>query len=416
MADRRRGLFLSRAILSLLPKKMRFRIMREKLKISTELDPRFTFRIAKTKEELSEAYRILHDCYVEMGFMKENPSKMRIVKYFALPTTTTVIACYDDQVIGTLSFIRRTALGLPMESAFNINEAISKNEVVAEMSALAIDPRFRLKRGTVFLPFCKYFWEYLSQYMNLDGVVITVNPSMTDFYECFLDFKRLPKAEISHYEFANGHPGVGMYLNIKTVEDQMKKLYNHKPIDKNLYHYFFKLKFSNFQLPDRRFYKSADPVMSPEMLEYFFIKKEDVFKNLTENERLELASMYPFEAYKSIFNDEGLRKDVRYHVNIRAQSGFQRENWDLTILDVGLRGIKVSSQHRLTGIVRLKIKIAEETTAEIRGEVRWEDKKRNMYGLRLMRVDANWEKFIKYLDSDFGIILQGMELSSTGND
>lgn len=415
MADRRRGLILSRALLGMLPKSLRYHVMREKLKISPELDPRFTFKIAQTQKELKEAYRILHDCYLEMGYTQEHPSGMRIVKYFALPTTTTLIAYYDDRIVGTMSIIRKTALGLPMEAAFDLQEAVGNNQVIAEVSSLAIDSRFRQKRGALFLPLCKFFWEYVSQYMNLDGVVITVNPSMADFYEGFLNFKELPRAKISHYSFANGHPGVGLYLNVKTAPEEFKKIYNHKTIEKNLYYYFTQLKLKNFILPERKFYKSSDPVMSPDMLEYFFIHKADIFRQMTESERLEVFSMYPFENYKKIFSDERLRKDIRYHVNIRAQSGFELEKWDLTILDVGQNGVKVCSPNRLSGIVRLKIKIADECTAEIRGEVRWENAKKNIYGLKLLRVDSNWERFIRYLDSDFGVILEAMELKNTGS-
>lgn len=405
MSDRRSGFLWSRKLLSMLPKPVRFHIMREKIKIRSDLDPRLTFRIAKTREELSEAYRILHDCYIEMGYTKEEPSGMRIVKYFALPTTTTLIACFDDRVVGTLSIIRRTAMGLPMESAFNLDQALGSNQVIAEVSSLAIDSRFRQKRGALFLPFIKYLWEYISQYMNLDGVVITVNPSMTDFYECFLDFKPLPKAKISHYNFANGHPGVGLYLDLKTAVERVKKIYNHRRPESNLYSYFCELKLSNFLLPDRLYYKASDPVMSPDMLEYFFIEKADILKNLSVNDLLELSSMYPEDGYKRVFRDDRIRKEVRYHVNIKAQNGFDNQpTGQLVILDVGRNGIRVASDRQLSGIVRFKVKVSDECIAEIRGEVRWENN--NVYGIRLHRTDKHWENFIKYLDSDFGAILQ----------
>ena len=76
MSDRRK-LPLSRRLLSMLPAKLRFGIMRNRLKISDELDSKFAFRIARSQEELSEAYRILHDSYLELGYSKAHISGMR---------------------------------------------------------------------------------------------------------------------------------------------------------------------------------------------------------------------------------------------------------------------------------------------------------------------------------------------------
>ena len=234
MSDRRK-LPLARRLLSMLPATLRFAIMRDQLKISQEVDSKFLFRIARTKEELSEAYRILHDSYLELGYSKAHISEMRIVKYFALPSTTTLIALFDSKVVGTISIVRRGSFGLPMESAFDLSEIIDRNEVVAEVSSLAIDSKFRQKRGALFLPLLKYFWNYVDEFMNLDSIVITVNPSMTDFYEGFLGFRRLKHAEVSEYSFANGNPGVGLYLNVREAPKLFAALYDHKAPEKNLY-------------------------------------------------------------------------------------------------------------------------------------------------------------------------------------
>ena len=62
-------------------------------------------KIADTKEELEACFTLLHDAYVDSGFMKPDPSGMRVTIYHALPTTTTLCAKYDGQVVGTLSLI-----------------------------------------------------------------------------------------------------------------------------------------------------------------------------------------------------------------------------------------------------------------------------------------------------------------------
>ena len=402
ISDRRRQP-LTRHLLKFLPAKLRFAIMRSHLKISPELDSRFAFRIARTKEELSEAYRILHDSYLDLGYAKPHVSGMRIVKYFALPSTTTLIALFDNKVVGTVSIVRRGAFGLPMESAFDLSEFIDRNEVIAEVSSLAIDSKFRQKRGALFLPLLKFFWEYVEQFMNLDSIVITVNPAMTDFYEGFLSFKRLRHAQVDDYGFANGNPGVGLYLNVREAPQLFKALYGHKPADKNLFRYFVDLTLPHFELPHRRFYKSSDPVMTPEMLEHFFVNKSDVFSELTQNERLGLAATYPLKDYRKILptsSIETLRQDIRYAVNLQGVAASHQE-LNLTILDVTRQGLCVASAVELNGIILIRIKVAGDRIAEVRGEVRWEDKGRKIYGIQLLKTDSHWGDFVGYLRNDF---------------
>ena len=402
MSDRRR-LPLARRLLSMLPAKLRFAIMRDQLKISNEVDSKFNFRIARTQQELSEAYRILHDSYLDLGYSKSHISGMRIVKYFALPSTTTLIALFGSKVVGTISIVRRGSLGLPMESVFDLSEIIDRNEVIAEVSSLAIDSKFRQKRGALFLPLLKYFWNYVDEFMKLDSIVITVNPSMTDFYEGFLGFSRLKHAEVSEYSFANGNPGVGLYLNVRGAPKLFAKLYDHKKSEKNLYRYFVDLKLPHFELPHRNFNKSSDPVMTPEMLDHFFVKKSEVFSELTLQEKMGLAAVYPEEHYRAVLpyiNLEKQRDNVRYQVNLYGQAS-SHQKLSLAVLDVAQEGLCVASSVHLSGIVLLQIQVADGRNAEIRGEVRWEDKRRKIYGIQLLKTDLYWEDFVKYLRQDF---------------
>lgn len=406
MADRRTIGFL-RPLLSLLPRRLRFSIIRNKLKISYKLDSNFTFRIARTQEELSEAYRILHDSYLEMGYSKPHISGMRIVKYFALPTTTTLIALYDNAVVGTISIVRRGSFGLPMDSAFNLSEFVERNEVIAEVSSLAIDSRFRQNRGALFLPLLKFFWEYVEQFMSLDSIVITVNPAMSDFYEGFLGFSRLKHAVVTDYSFANGNPGIGLYLNIKKAPSLFFSMYAKKPLKKNLYHYFVDYKLTHFNLPERIFKKSSDPVMTPLMLEYFFIKRSRVFSELTIQEKLGLVAAYPRIAYRNVL-PQILRENIRHSVNLKARSS-DNLNLELTVLDISLNGLCVTSNVKLIGSVSLQIEVANHLLSFVHGEVCWKDLDRNIFGLLLIETDDNWKDFVSYMSDEF----QGLSLKDT---
>jgi hypothetical protein len=399
----RRKLPLIRSLVAYLPKKLRFMFMRSQLLVPQDLDPKFSFRIAKTQEELSEAYRILQESYIDAGYAKPNKSGMRIVKYFALPSTTTLIALYDQQVVGTISIIRRGSFGLPMDSAFDLSEIIDRSEVTAEISSLAIDARFRQHRGALFLPLLKYFWEYVTEFLNLDSMVITVNPSMSDFYEGFLGFSRLKQAVVSHYHFANGNPGVGLYLNVREAERYLQLFYGHKPPERNLHSFFFKTRFSHFKFPARSFNKSSDPVMTPEMLEFFFAQKSAVFNQLTTEEKLGLAAVYPANEYQAVLPRSpaiDLRKGTRFSVNLKAASPMTGDS-EIAVLDVTKQGLCVKSPSKLEGIVSFQIQIAKDRISQVRGKVQWKDPGREIYGIQLLKMDSHWNEFVQYLIQDF---------------
>jgi hypothetical protein len=63
---------------------------------------------------------LLHDAYVAAGFMKPAVSGLRVTIYHALPTTTTLCAKFDGQVVGTLSLIRESVFGFPLQAIFDL--------------------------------------------------------------------------------------------------------------------------------------------------------------------------------------------------------------------------------------------------------------------------------------------------------
>src|SRR6185437_15901629 len=84
-----------------LPKSLRHWILRKSIRLDWEPSSHLKLRLARTQEELTAAFTLLHDCYVRSGFMHPQPSGMRVTKYHALPATSTLIALWDDEVVGT---------------------------------------------------------------------------------------------------------------------------------------------------------------------------------------------------------------------------------------------------------------------------------------------------------------------------
>lgn len=145
-----------------------------------------TLKLAETQEELEACFRLLHDAYVASNLMQPHPSGLRATLYHALPTTSTLLAKYDDQVVGTVSLIRQSRLGFPMQKIFQIDAIERAGGNIAEVSALAVARRFQAKGGVVLFPLLKFMYEYATRYFDTRHLVIAVNPRHIDFYESIL--------------------------------------------------------------------------------------------------------------------------------------------------------------------------------------------------------------------------------------
>jgi len=124
----------ARRALGCLPRETRFGLYRALIDCDPQPDARLALTIAETREDLEACFALLHDAYVASGFMQPQPSGLRVTPYHALPTTTTLCAKFDGEVVGTLSLIREGVFGFPLQSAFDLT---------AVRAARAASPRLR---------------------------------------------------------------------------------------------------------------------------------------------------------------------------------------------------------------------------------------------------------------------------------
>lgn len=413
---------VNRKLMQILPKELKFKLIRHLVKIPNEISSNYVFKIAETKEEFEEAYRILHDSYVHSGFMKPDPSGLRVLKHFLLPTTQTIVVKFRERVIGTMSIIRRTKIGLPLEESFSIEDYIKDGEPCAEVSSLAIDKNHLGERGLVFLPICKYFNEFITEYMGINKIFITVNPAMADYYECLLLFKELKMIKTQNYDFANGAPAVGFWYDLSLAPSQYEKIYGSKNSEKNLFWYFFKMNCSNFIFPNRKFYKSIYSMMNKEMIDYFFNQRTSLLDSLKDEELVYISQMYPSEIENDllfkVYNDSNITKLNTVNKRIvrsitsntcKVFSLSKKKEATAYLLDVSEGGLKIGTKKEMFSLktgdsLEISFFIDKNQEVKIHGVVRWLNSKNFSFGVELVDVlDKSWFDYINYLNMDFDL-------------
>ena len=404
-----------RKAFSLFPQSVRFAIFRSFVECDPAPDKRLVLKIAETKDELEACFRLLHDAYVSSGFMKPAPSGLRATIYHALPTTTTLCAKFDGEVVGTLSLIRESVFGFPLQAIFDLKAVRARGGKIAEVSALAVHPDFRKTGGAILFPLMKFMYEYCTTFFDTRHLVIAVHPTRIEMYESLLFFKRLTENKVDNYDFANGAPAVGAALDLRSAPRKYKETYDKKPRRKNLYDYFVRTELPNIQLPQRRYHTTNDPVMTTELLDYFFNQRTQVFEHLTNREKMLLHAIYDLPEHQKLLpamtepprSGKHLRQHQRYSLkcpgNFLVQMDGRAIAISMQVIELSVFGFlaHVDSELpvRVWGDATVQLGNNEQSTVRamaVRGKA---SGGKIFYGFTLAEPDLAWRKFVGALNT-----------------
>lgn len=400
-----------RKAFSLFPQSVRFAIFRSFVDCDPAPDKRLVLKIAETKEELEACFKLLHDAYVSSGFMKPAPSGLRATIYHALPTTTTLCAKFDGEVVGTLSLIRESVFGFPLQAIFDLKAVRARGGKIAEVSALAVHPDFRKTGGAILFPLMKFMYEYCTTFFDTRHLVIAVHPNRIEMYESLLFFKRLAENKVDNYDFANGAPAVGATLDLRTAPRKYKETYDKKPRRKNLYDYFVRTELPNIQLPQRRYHTTNDPVMTTDLLDYFFNQRTKVFENLSDREKMLLQSIYDLPEHRKMLPEmteppksgKDLRQHQRYSLkcpgifHVKLDDGKSLAT-RMRVVELSIFGFLAHAESEIPvrkwGDATVELGNHEQSTVRamaVRGRA---SGGKIFYGFTLAEPDLAWRKFV----------------------
>jgi len=140
-------------------------------------------RRAFTARDLRNAYRLVHDVFVGTGFMRPEPSGIRLRMFETLSETATFIAEKDGAVVGVLSVVGDSPdLGLPSDAAFKDElDALRRTGArICELTNQAVAEEYRKSAVATELMRCAIAHGMNAGY---DASVATVSPGHNGFYQ-----------------------------------------------------------------------------------------------------------------------------------------------------------------------------------------------------------------------------------------
>lgn len=293
--------FTCKAVIKKSPKFLRHPVMRKYVSISSLNSEDYVFQLATSKEDLEAAYTLLHKAYVDAGYAQKNESGIRCTVYHAMPHAQVLVVKYKSRVVATVTLIKDGPMGLPSDKEYIEQNAKYRERGlnICEVSALAIDPVFR--SGYLTLHLIKYLWHYTENILDCNLMCCVINPKALDFYRAYLNFEK-EGPEIS-YNFVDGAAGVYITRNLTVHRQWMKQVYDVNTLGGNFYHFFYRAD-SSFVYPKISGLCLTPPVLTPEMLEYFFMKKTDTLKVATQKEKSIIRSAYALYFDLPFLNDD----------------------------------------------------------------------------------------------------------------
>lgn len=266
--------------------------LRNKIRINSELANGFQFKIAQRKDEFEGACRLVHDQYVQKGYMERRKSGMRLSLFHAFPETTTFIGKKNNLLAYTLTLFQDSALGLPMDSIYKkeLDSLRAQGRKIAEVGALAAHTDIQNEDQTVLMHGNKIMHTYSRDYLGVDDLVIAINPKHQWLYEHVLLFEKI--GDLTHYDYVKKAPAVAYRLNLRSAEANYRAAYEGNTPEKNLHDFFFKKQSPCIEFPD------GNEVLyfwDREKIRYFFEEKTTLLYKADKKTREYLQRQYSYK-------------------------------------------------------------------------------------------------------------------------
>jgi ribosomal protein S18 acetylase RimI-like enzyme len=167
-------------------------------------------------EDYWQAYSLVHDCYVQRGYIEPCQGGARIRSFEAIPEMATFVAKVDDRVVAVTSVLMDSPeLGLPSDKAFGpeIDKLRRDGRRVCEITNLAVHPDHRCRNVFSELTRCCLAHAMAIGY---DDMFIAVSPEHARFFKEVFLFE--PWGDRRDYSDTVEDIVVGMRMDLRTFK------------------------------------------------------------------------------------------------------------------------------------------------------------------------------------------------------
>jgi hypothetical protein len=262
------------------------------------------YKVASSKNELEQAYSLVYKTYLASKLTRKYRCPLRLSAFNALPSTTTFISKLGRKIVGTVTLIPDSEIGIPMDKIYKKEvDAIRRpGRKIAEAGMLGTARDFfvpgafsllNAKKMIFLFKLFKLLVDYALSHAELTDLCIAVHPKHARLYE-FLKFRRIGK--LKYYSSVNKKPAVALHLDLVNVRNVRLKS-KISSLTQNLYKLFFGTSTPKQVLQKKYIFSEKD-------LRYFFVEKSNIFNKITQKQIEYIKSCYPGYDFKKILSSK----------------------------------------------------------------------------------------------------------------
>ena len=184
-------------------------------------EDRYRIKIANDFATRRSAYELIYRLYREKGYANPNDSRMWLSLYNLLPDTTTLVVLREDKVVGTLTVVFDSSLGLPGDKLYKeeIDVLRKTGRKPAEIISLGVADKGRRSSRDILIKLFNYVYLVSKHLKDATDFVITVNPHHAAYYHKTMFFEEWGHERT--YEKLGGAPAVLLRLNLE-IPDRLR--------------------------------------------------------------------------------------------------------------------------------------------------------------------------------------------------
>ena len=202
---------------------------------SRSIPPNIVVRVTEDEEEIAAANRLVFRNYVEDGFWDNNEAQLDNNRFLSSPARTVCVVFEDGNLIGTMSIILDSSLGLPSDGtqAVLTSHLRKRGTAIAEVSAFAMN-RSRCSHRKVVLFLMSFVLQYSFYHAGIDRLIGSCKPEHADFYESILCFSKV--SDLTYYDYSRA---IGYLISLDLLEAHrlLWQKYPSNPTGESLYRF-----------------------------------------------------------------------------------------------------------------------------------------------------------------------------------
>lgn len=182
-------------------------------------------KIAATHEEWHDAFALVYESYARCGLTEHNPAGVRVTPHHLLPTTSTLIARQESQTLGTVTLIRDSARGVPLDVVYGSDVDVMRVEGIefAEVSCLATQPLSLVDYPYVFMRLMRLLAQH-ARHIGVQRLLIAAHPRHVNFYQRSMGFRRF--GEVTSHPSVCGAPAVAAFLDFTDADRERPRMWD----------------------------------------------------------------------------------------------------------------------------------------------------------------------------------------------